>query len=277
MSKILFATDLGDAGESAFSFLLPLADALRAKIWLLHVEHIPATEIQVSGGMLEEVMQHRHKAALEGLYQLKMEIAEYAFQNNTIIESDHILSSGLVAEEIVHAADNLHPDFIVVGAGMNKGFPAFISGDIATTLIKKSHTTLLIVPQKEELPSKGKIVFATGWDKGDDLVIQQLAAYARQLQEELVVLHIDQSDAEKTNALRDYMQTNFASEMEHGKVALVISSNEDITEGIAAYVRNNGVRILAAGHHHHRFELFHLHIAAGLAHAVDVPLMVFQV
>ncbi len=276
MSNILFATDLGDAGEKAFTFLLPLADALRAKIWLLHVEHIPATEIQASGGMLEEVMQHRHKAALEGLYQLKMEIAEFAFRNNTIIESDHILSSGLIAEEIMHAANQIKPDFIVVGAGMHKGFPSFLSGDIATVLIKKLHTTLLIVPQTEQLPVKGKLVFATGWDKGDDAILQQLASYARQLQKELVILHVDQHQSDNTIQLQQHLGQHYTSEWETGRISLVIDEQNDIADGITEYVKSNEVLILAVGHHHHRFELFHKNIAEGLATEVNVPLMVFQ-
>ena len=94
---------------------VPVADQLRAKIYFVHVEHVPATDIQASGGMLEQVMQHRRQAAMEGLNKMKWETAEFAFNNNTHIESDHILTTGMIVEEIIHAADSIQPQFVVLG------------------------------------------------------------------------------------------------------------------------------------------------------------------
>ena len=104
-----------EASEHAFRQVLPVADQLRAKIYFVHVEHVPATDIQASGGMLEQVMQHRRQAAMEGLNKMKWETAEFAFNNNTHIESDHILTTGMIVEEIIHAADSIQPQFVVLG------------------------------------------------------------------------------------------------------------------------------------------------------------------
>lgn len=277
MNTILLATDFSEASEAAFRYALSLADHLRSKIVFLHVEHTPATDIQASGGMLEQVMQHRHKAAMEGLNKMKLDTAEYAFANNTHIESDHILTTGMIVEEILHAAKALQPDFVVVGSPVKRAFHNIFSGDITAVLIRKLHYPLIIVPENQRAVGVGDILFATGWDEGDDQILARLLPMAAQLRTNVRLLHVSkvEEDAGELGVER-YVREHYAEELNNGKLRSVVSYSEDITDAIEAYVLTNPVSLIVAGHHHHLIESFHRQIARELKDETGIPVLIFQ-
>jgi nucleotide-binding universal stress UspA family protein len=277
MNTILLATDFSDASDAAFRYSLHLADHLRAKLVFLHVEHIPATDIQASGGMLEQVMQHRHKAALEGLNKMKLETAEYAFANNTHIESDHILTTGMIVEEILHAAKALQPNFVIVGTPSKRAFHNIFSGDITAVLIRKLHFPLIIVPENQKSVGSGDILFATGWDSGDDQILDRLLPMAAQLRTNIRLLHVSKAKEDnKELAIEAFVREHYAEQLNNGKLRSVVSYSEDITDAIEAYILTNQVSIIVAGHHHHLIESFHRQIARELIAETGVPVLIYQ-
>lgn len=277
MNTILLATDFSDSADAAFRYSLHLADHLRAKIVFLHVEHIPATDIQASGGMLEQVMQHRHKAALEGLNRMKLDTAEYAFTNNTHIESDHILTTGMIVEEILHAAKTVQPDFVVVGSPLKRAFHNIFSGDITSVLIRKLDYPLIIVPENQKAVGVGDILFATGWDKGDDQILARLIPMAAQFRTNVRLLHISTAEEKKVDLeIESFISEHYAEELNNGKLRSIVSYSNDITDAIEAYILTNPVSLIVAGHHHHLIESFHRQIARELIEESGVPVLIFQ-
>lgn len=276
MNQLLFATDLESDGEAGFRFVLPLADVLRARIIFMHVEHIPPTELQASGGMLQEVLKHRREMATKGLHQLKMATAEYAFENNTHIETDHVLSTGLVAEELVHAAKEIKPDMVLVGAGGQKGFPSILAGSIAGQLIRKLDCPLLVIPDHMETFPQGDLLFASGWDEKDDGLLDKTVSLAKQLQKAVTVVHVQLKGEETSLDLEQYIQSKYPDEMKTGDIRSVVIAADSIAEAIAAYAGKHEFAMLVAGHHPHRFEFLHRQIADKLVKDMDIPVLVYQ-
>lgn len=277
MNTILFATDFSEASEHAFRQVLPVADQLRAKIYFVHVEHVPATDIQASGGMLEQVMQHRRQAAMEGLNKMKWETAEFAFNNNTHIESDHILTTGMIVEEIIHAADSIQPQFVVLGVPSHHHFPALFGGSVAGTLIRKCSWPLLLFPPVITRYPAGDILFASGWDAGDEEILSRLMTLAAQLRKKVQLLHISQArENGSEQQVEAYIRKHFSKELESGHLRSVVLYEDDITGAVLSYMEANEISLLVAGHHKHMIEAFHRQIAVKLSDLSHTPVLIYQ-
>ncbi len=138
---ILAATDFSAAGDHAVDYALELGAALGATVHLLHVYAPPvspeAADVAVlASGKVEN-------SALDSLGRL---VAPHA---DKIPHGELLVMIGDPRAEIVHTAERLACDLIVLGTHGRRGFKRMVLGSVAEMVVRTARCPVLTVHPPE--------------------------------------------------------------------------------------------------------------------------------
>jgi uncharacterized protein (DUF2267 family)/nucleotide-binding universal stress UspA family protein len=125
---ILHPTDFSDCSRYAGDFAARLARDYRARLVLLHVLEPPIHSPEIAAIALGEGSVLR-KQAEEELVRLKN-----AYQD---VHCEHLVSDGFATIGIVHTAQEIKPDLIVVGTHGRGGLGRLVMGSVAEEVIRR--------------------------------------------------------------------------------------------------------------------------------------------
>ncbi len=154
VKTILYTTALGSHTRPVFRFTVGLALQLNARIVLLHVVEPLSNSVKflIDSYLQPDAAEHLHKQASQGLLEKTHKRLEAfcAEELGTTLEQTEVISeirvaSGLPCEVILHEADRLNADLIVLGAhtGHNKNH---LLGSTSRRLTLLSKRPVMIVP-----------------------------------------------------------------------------------------------------------------------------------
>ncbi len=158
IKTILYATDMGDHMRPVFRFALELARKHKAKIVMLHVMEplnsgiLTAIDIYMPKIKSKEVLQDgMHKV----LGKMQKRLEKFCEDEKEIHPDDcEYISkvkvvSGRSAETIIHQADKLGVDLIVVGSHTDPSIRSSLLGSTARNVTQLSRRPVLVVPVYE--------------------------------------------------------------------------------------------------------------------------------
>lgn len=142
MQNILIAIDFSEITPVLITQAATLAKALNGKLWLLHVANpvpdfvgynpVPQTDRnQVAQEFQEE---HRHLQT----------IAEHLCQRG--IEAVALLVQGSTVKTILHEANKLKADLIIIGSHGRTGISKALLGSVSEGILHQSHCPVLVIP-----------------------------------------------------------------------------------------------------------------------------------
>lgn len=157
IDNILFATDLSSSADNALRHALKLAQAMDAKVHILHVVEPLSRDAMVTLNMFmqdekarSKAVSGRHASVRELLKQNQRQFAanlsaddKAAYKAVDSVE----LADGHVAEMILQRASELRCDMIVMATHEYSTGHTFL-GTVAKRVLRRSGIPTLIVPQQ---------------------------------------------------------------------------------------------------------------------------------
>lgn len=146
ISRILCTVDLSDHSKLVAEYARLLAQSLKASISVLYVAptlsqyvgfHVPPSSIENFVGEIVDGAEKSMKAFVE--------------ENFPGIEASGKVVTGYAAEEIIHYANAVNADLIVMGTHGRKGLDRVLFGSVAEKVVKTaSQPVMTIRPCDEE-------------------------------------------------------------------------------------------------------------------------------
>jgi nucleotide-binding universal stress UspA family protein len=149
IKKILIAVDETPYSEKAWLYGHHLAQQMKAKIALVHVNEIPAMPTYVGNLVVGEA-----PTIMPDLMSIQEENTQKLFEKITKsfgpeVQVDTFSRMGAIREEILDVAQEWEADLIILGTHGRTGFDHFISGSVAESVARRSDCPVLIIPNKE--------------------------------------------------------------------------------------------------------------------------------
>ncbi len=140
---ILCPVDFSETSDQALAYATELARQFQAGIKLLHVIQLPAHPMDTNDLMpledFETEYAARFQAQLEGLVQRERDKG---------VEVEGLQTTGIPHDEIIHAAEELNADLIVMGTHGRTGLAHFLIGSVAERVVRMSPLPVLTVRAK---------------------------------------------------------------------------------------------------------------------------------
>lgn len=134
LETILCATDFSDLAANAFHVAFALARTHGARLILLYVRQ-PQEAIQGEFGLSPPEPEPADADILERLGELLPE--------NSPVQVERLVRSGLIAETIVQVAKEKHCDLIVLGTHGRKGLARLFYGNVADSVTRSAPCSVL--------------------------------------------------------------------------------------------------------------------------------------
>lgn len=267
MKTILVATDFSDAARNASQYAIDLAKAVQAKVIFFHAYHIPVTvsetPIIIDYPELEET----------NLQLLKHE--KLMLNVGDDLEVEYYTTAGLAVDEILEIEQNDKPDLIVMGMSGAGKLSEFLLGSISTSLISKTSTPVLIIPENARYKTPERIAFACDYNiDANTGVLDPLKEFALKFNSSVLIINLlkenEKIDSEK--AIKGMIIENQLQEIEH---SFYFPEDDDFVHGLNEFSDTHAVDLLAIIPHKHNFlaKIFSETHTKKLAFHSHVPLL----
>ena len=243
MKKILVATDFSEAARNAGRYAAALARELNASLHLLHVymQPAPALDMPVVWADTVDALQKEKTTEL----QTDVEALQQTY--GVPISTDVVL--GFTGESIATEANQQEADLVVVG--MKGGHQSRFLGSNAVTVIRKVRKPVLIVPEGASFVPPKRITFSTDFSgnvMGKNL--EALVETAKNFMARIDLVHIQKNEQQMdTDEIAGKMSLqHYLEHVDHQFHTIV---DDDVEEGIQAFMQNNATDLLVMIAHHH--------------------------
>lgn len=270
MKTILVPTDFSEAARNASEYAVAYAKAYGYKLLLCHIYHLPVISVPEEPLLVLEnpkVLQKNHLQALQ-------EEAEFLSKNGDV-SIECMVSEGFAVDEILEIERERRPDFTIMGMETEGAFSELIIGSIATDVIRKTKTPILLIPEKAKFKKIGKITLAFDYNLKQNVeILGPLKELVKETQAKLCVLNVGKVDFEKDaeKAIAGIKLEKFFNEIEY---SAHFTENDDFTKGINEFVESSNTDLIAMIPHKHSFlsRLFKESHTKKIAFHTSVPLL----
>lgn len=267
MKTILIATDFSEAARNASRYGIQLAKLTQSKIILFHSYHIPvpATEVPVLisfEGLEEDNLRvlAAEKKALDPTNELEIEcLAIAGFAVDNIIETENLRS----------------PDLIIMGMrGVGK-LSEYLLGSNSTSLISRTATPILVVPEGAKFKTPMKLTFACDYvlDPTVD-VLKPLKKFVEAFNSEIRILNFlkNKEVVNSEKAKVGILMENYLKDVAH---SYFFEEDKDFVHGVIHFVEEHNTDIIAIIPHKHNLiqTLFKESHTKRLAFHTNIPLL----
>ena len=168
MKTILVPLDYSEVSDNALNYAAELANLIRAKLILLHVYHVPVPAIEVPVVVIGwEELQKENTERLN-------KIAEKTKNKSKNLEIEIRVSPGFAVDEILSLVKEDNIDLVVMGVTGAGRKTNMLLGSNTVSVMKKSKTPVLIIPQKAQFKKVQNIVLAYDYKNAiDEAVIKE--------------------------------------------------------------------------------------------------------
>ncbi|MDF2449257.1 MAG: hypothetical protein K0R26_1761 [Bacteroidota bacterium] len=158
MKKILVTTDFSEAAHNAALYAAELANVSGARILLHHATADPTIVMETESEVNDPA-------------DCKKLLAEETILLNkkSGVLVDGLLTEGDASSEIIKLENTKAPDLLVAGMKASSKFRKFMFGSVATDVINKMHTPIIVVPENYKFKTIAKIAFGIDFEMKKEL------------------------------------------------------------------------------------------------------------
>ena len=189
---ILFATDLSEGSNQAFRLACSLADQSKTRLIVLHVVepnwvakepvHFTQLGVEFYRGLPDQ-------GRLEAIKQKLSEV----YTPNHPLDIEYHAREGDASVEILHLAEEVGSDLIVMRTHGRTGLRWLLAGSVAIAVLHGAHCAVLAIHSTEHPRQTEEIrviLHPTDFSKGSEAALRVARLLARNLGARLVVLHV---------------------------------------------------------------------------------------
>lgn len=264
MKNIIVAIDFSATSKNAAEYACEFAKSINASLTLLYVYHIPPpineTPVLVS---YEEMQEQNEKLLQKEAIRLK---------EKTGINIDYLVKIGLAVDEILEESKN--SDLIIMGIKDTGKISEMLIGSTATSVMKKSKTSVLIIPEKCTFKKPDTIVFTCDFNPNiNSNSINKLKAFQKVFNAKITIVNVKNKELPSTEqAIGGVI---LEGELEGTEHVYYFPENENLVDGINEFIERYNGDIVATIPHHYNFieTLFHKSVSKTIAFHTHLPIL----
>lgn len=271
-NNIFFPTDFSKNAEKALPFAAEIASRTDSKLILFHASQSAMDFAPNFEQAKEEAIKKAGKEFDKLIANLNKDDRYSNLEIATILQSGHP-TVGLL--EKVSENDS---GLIVMGTKGATGERNVIFGSVASSIINKSETPVLAIPEGSKVEDFKHITFTTDYHEGDLGALKQTVALAKLFNSDINVMHV----AEKRSLLSDIKFRGFRElvkeQTEYENIAFKIKYDYDFFPVMADYLIDNPNSLLVMVRHKKTFweKLLERDHSKEMAFYSRVPLLVLM-
>ncbi len=272
--KILCPTDFSPAALNGIEYAARLAQKTKSSLTFLHIQkiHIHEGVSLFSGGEIESVKESKVAAKT-----LKDICADIKKTFNLDCTYEIIPAVGLIENIISTEAEKF--DLTVIGTNGADSAYEYYFGSHSFRIARGTNTPVLIVPDDCTFKEITNVVFASDYNKDDELYLKQLKDFADIFKTHINVIHISKNDTE----LGKQVYKSFCNLLEEtfgydNRMHFKRIISEEPADAIEQFTHQTNSELLAIYFHPHSllYRLFHENLIKKITSRADFPMLVFH-
>ncbi len=277
LNHILVATDFSENAHNALRYAVCMAIDLNAKLTLLHVTEPEAFLAQTPGDLMDQIWKEVEAEVMKEMEHALQRIRE-ELPDTDLPEVRKEMRSGLVADAILMAADDLHADLIVAGSHGYAGIKDLFFGNHTASLISKAERPVLVVPGSFRYRGIKKMAYAIDFRSVDDSDLQTLVELKEQMRATLEIVHVDVEEGKagpgEIENFTKLVKRLFGQENIHYEFL----EGESPVAALIRYMERSDADILAMKHRHRNFlgMILGRSVSRDLLRVASIPILVFE-
>ncbi len=270
MKTILVPTDFSDAAKNASEYALQYAKEFGYKLLLCHVYHLPVISVPEEPLL---VLEDTRTLRRNHLQLLKEEASFLALDSD--VEVDCRVVEGFAVDEILALEEEIAPAFIIMGMETEGTLSEFIIGSIATDVIRKAKTPILLIPEKAHFKKINNITLAYDYKiKQEVQILDPLKDLIKKSEAKFYILNVGKKDPEEDaiKAIAGIRIEKYFSDIEF---ITHFTENDDFSAGINDFIESANIDLIAMIPHKHNFleRLFKESHTKKIAFHTTIPLL----
>ncbi|HEX2933824.1 MAG TPA: universal stress protein [Bacteroidales bacterium] len=287
--EILVPVDFSQASMNASFFALELAAKSKNRIKFIHAYGYPEMrpvsfdDTDFLSGTLTAYIAEMRQEAENKLAELLKLVQDYISRNNLgPIPVSSAIINGLPDEITLYTAESENAGLILMGISRKDVRIFEPIGKMASRIVEKAKCPVLIIP--EDYMFKGidqlkNVLYTTAFDETDFVAVKRLFKIVQQLNSNIHVLHISNTDGNpwdniKMEGLRDYFSKVYNSSNVYCEVII----SKDILQALDDYIALKGINLITMVTHKRNLigKLMNPNITLKILYHTQIPLMVFH-
>ena len=270
MKTILVPTDFSDAARNASEYAVEYAKEFGYKLLLCHIYHLPVMSVPEEPLLVVENPKVLRKNHLESLQEEAALLSK-----NTDIEIECTVAEGFAVDEILAIENDIKPEFIIMGMETEGTFSELIIGSIATDVIRKTKTSIILVPERARFKKINRITLAYDYNlKQETSILQPLKELIDQSKAQFHILNVGKQDPEQDpeKAIAAIKLEKYFSGI---PFTAHFTESDDFTTGVNNFVESADIDLIAMIPHKHNFleRLFKESHTKKIAFHTNIPLL----
>jgi nucleotide-binding universal stress UspA family protein len=144
--KILLATDGSAESAHAADMAVGLSNGLGSELHVVHVGHVPSVYMPPGSRVLDpEEFRERMRESVEGETREKLEEEARKIKEAGGEVTDTHTRFGKVDKEIVHLAEELGADLVILGSRGSDPIKRAVMGSVSDSVVRYAHCPVLVV------------------------------------------------------------------------------------------------------------------------------------
>ncbi|MEO8855173.1 MAG: universal stress protein [Ginsengibacter sp.] len=272
MNHILVPTDFSVASSNACEYAASLAQSFGAKITLVHVFAPPLVIDDISASSL--VASHDELVErFQDLLESEIQIISKKYQ----VEIDTIVREGFADDMIPKMAHKRQADVIIMGM-KGKGMSNSIFGSTAISVIRKTNSPVLLIPENSIYTSITRIGLAA--DLGSDSEINRYALLCEiaQKNNSLITIFNVQKEGAEMNLGENIGKMKTSLNFSKLKTVFSTIIDTNVVRGICRFMKENPEDVLVMIAHRHNFfeRMFGKVHTKEMSYHTKIPLLVLH-
>lgn len=273
LKKILCPTDFSKSANNGVEYAAKLAKKAGAELTLIHIISLPPIYQDVTTiGMLNMCNEKKK--------EVEQELKNYCIEiiNTWHISCNYSIEYATIENNESKLTSNTY-NLIICGSNGADTISQFYFGSNSYRISKDASTPTLIIPEVCSYKEINHLVFATGYNPGDPVLIQELKIFMQDFNPSLTVLHVSEKETPVSQEVFHAFTHQLDEEFDyHQKINFQRIVNEDEAAAIENFMHESKADVLAVCMEEHGFlyRIFHTNLIKKITSYADYPVLVFH-
>jgi len=250
MKKLLVLTDFTSNSAHAATIAVGICNRLGTDLLLYHsIQYVPLVTDYTYGTYITGTANTLFKESREKLTQEAESLQPMALRNNVyhpIIRCES--GEGNLGANVKKITKKMDIIMVVMGGRSGGALDHLLTGSETTAVIKNAMKPVLVIPEKADLNSINRVIFATDFGTADIAALKYLTEIATPLGFEIEVVHVERPHTTSTGIEREVTFREYLNELGSEKISYGSIIGKHAVPRLQDYCKETSSVILAMTH-----------------------------
>jgi len=270
--NLLIPVDFSDTSLDALKYAKSVFSGQKVNVHLVHV-------VDMSVFAMTDPMMNINIPDLNDLIEssnqtLNKWVGEYNTPDFAIFPSS---STGFFRDKILEIADELKPDYIIMGTKGASGIFSKLAGSNTVSVIDNTHFPVIVIPTDNTVTKVKKIAFASTMNMDETGLYDSVFNFAQALNAQVQLVHLlinDEDQFHDKDKINEYLSTHY----QHIPYEIIMRNADELSEALKDHCSENQVDLLVLSTHDRGWfaKIFNPSKTIDIALHAYMPLLVFK-